>query len=220
MRIANAMQATSSDLAHRKQAIMRKEMDQAYKKNSKYADPNKNPLLEALENLLSGKTEKELHENNPIAQFNNQEEENSTYNKGVVTDLVEEESLPLDENTQFILKQVHQAALSPLQPTAQDLRIAESVEAQLNSVQSSPVVQEIAAEREPFADEDVTFDVPDRFLQDRERDASADTVFGKDLERQLFNRTFTKAKAIYMTHMNMVKNSYRSYNEPTYSHAV
>ena len=218
MRIANAMQTASADLAQRKQAIMRKEMDQAYKKNSKYADPTKNPLLEALENLLSGKTEKEIREQDQLASSSEQSNlESTNYDKAVFGEVEETPTSILDKNTQFILQQVHQAALSPIQPTAQDLRVAKSVEAQL---QPASVVSEVPVEVEPFTDEDLSVDIPMNLLKEVKRDASAETVFGRDLERELVSRTFMKAKAIYTSHMDMVKNSYRSYNDPTFSQAI
>ena len=60
MKIAQLMTSTSADLESRKRAIQRKEMGEAYKKTAQYQSP-KNPLLEVLEDLLSGKADKDLH---------------------------------------------------------------------------------------------------------------------------------------------------------------
>lgn len=60
MKIAQLMTTTSADFESRKRAIQRKEMGDVYKRNAQYQSP-KNPMLEVLENLLSGKADKELH---------------------------------------------------------------------------------------------------------------------------------------------------------------
>ena len=61
MKIASLMHNVGADFEDRKRALQRKEMGQAYKNNAKFVDASKNSLLQALENLLSGKTEKDLH---------------------------------------------------------------------------------------------------------------------------------------------------------------
>ncbi|MER2192755.1 MAG: putative metalloprotease CJM1_0395 family protein [Solibacillus sp.] len=61
MKIASLMSNMSLDFEERKRALQRKEAESTYKKNASYSDPKKNPMLEVLENLLSGKTDKELH---------------------------------------------------------------------------------------------------------------------------------------------------------------
>ena len=79
-------------------------------------------------------------------------------------------------------------------------------------------MEEVTKEEEaPFANESFQVDIPERFQTNVERNAQAETVFGKDLEKLLYNRTFMKAKAVYATQAEMVKNSYRSYNEPLFS---
>ncbi|PYF03977.1 hypothetical protein [Ureibacillus chungkukjangi] len=50
----------------RKRAIQRKEANDAYKKNAIYTQDKKNPMLKILEDLLSGKTEKELFKNDNV----------------------------------------------------------------------------------------------------------------------------------------------------------
>ena len=61
MKIASLMGNMSLDFEERKRALQRREAESTYKKNATYTDPQKNPMLEVLENLLSGKAEKELH---------------------------------------------------------------------------------------------------------------------------------------------------------------
>lgn len=60
MKIAQLMTGTNLDLENRRRALQRREMGDVYKKNAQY-QAKKNPMLEVLENLLSGKTEKDLH---------------------------------------------------------------------------------------------------------------------------------------------------------------
>ena len=66
---------------------------------------------------------------------------------------------------------------------------------------------------------DTNVDIPQRFLNDfAERDASQGTkVFARDLESMLYERTFKKASQKYTNHIEMVKNGYRSVDEPTFS---
>lgn len=71
MKISSSLQR-SLEIDQRKKLLARKEMEQAYKRNAKFAEASENPLLVALENLLSGKTEKELHEQD--TDFNKQEQ--------------------------------------------------------------------------------------------------------------------------------------------------
>lgn len=68
MKISTLLHGYNPDLEERKRAAQRKEVGDVYKKHAKYADANKNPILQALENLLSGKTEKELHEADAAAR--------------------------------------------------------------------------------------------------------------------------------------------------------
>lgn len=60
MKINSLVRGVSSELDERKRSQLRKEAGDAYKKHAQYTDPSKNPLLKVLENLLSGKTEKDL----------------------------------------------------------------------------------------------------------------------------------------------------------------
>lgn len=122
-----------------------------------------------------------------------------------------------------VLEKVKQAALAPAEPSPQDLLVAASAQAQILTVKG-----ELAAENSeelllqdevvaPFDDEDFDVEIPAKFLKEVERNAEAETVFGKDLEKLIFQRTFMKAKQVYSNHIAMVNNSYRSYNEPLFS---
>ena len=60
MKINSLLHGMRPDFEDRKRALQRRDAGEAYKKHAQYADPKKSPMLQALENLLSGKTEKEL----------------------------------------------------------------------------------------------------------------------------------------------------------------
>lgn len=238
MRIATVIQGTGADFEQRKKLLARREMDQAYKKHAKYTEKN-NPMLQALENLLSGKTEKELHEKdqalkneqNPDEKLALPEVKQEVKNPTIVPDgqpyiSGEEVSIqtPLTdslEETIHILEKLRQSALAPASPSPQDLRVAASVVAQIQEVRgeiNAEKFEEIGEDEvAPFENESFQVEIPERFQSNVERNAQAETVFGKDLEKLLFNRTFMKAKAVYATQAEMVKNSYRSYNEPLFS---
>jgi len=53
---------TNDHFEERRRILQRKEANDAYKKNALYTQSKKNPMLKILEDLLSGKTEKELFE--------------------------------------------------------------------------------------------------------------------------------------------------------------
>ena len=253
MRIATFARGTEANLEKRKLQLARREMDQAYKKNAKYADATKNPMLHMFENLLSGKIEKELHENDiadkqyevleePLQRdeklqlekmkqdmrngfssehaLGTSEQSNRVVDKDVTvltmhtsgvggTDyLKNRNSLSINNIGEFI------------NPSPLDLRVAASAASQIQ-VGRAELTEESFEEHEtdriPF--EGISFDVniPSQFLTSVERNAKANTVFGKDLEKLIFNRTYNKAKAVYTNHIGMVNNGYRLYNEPLFT---
>ncbi|MDN4492023.1 hypothetical protein [Ureibacillus aquaedulcis] len=61
MRVSSFL-LNNSNFEERKRIMQRKEANDAYKKNALYTQAKKNPMLKVLEDLLSGKTEKELFE--------------------------------------------------------------------------------------------------------------------------------------------------------------
>ena len=215
---------TSTDFDSKKRALQRRETTEAYRKTSQYQS-KKNPLLEALENLLSGKTEKELNQidSQTLAQasqkaLNESPAENveelpkqelflqlPKVNIGALeqTNKPVEDSLTgavsYKEDTLEILEQVHTTAGETVQQQLKELQTAEE-------------------DAELFANIDTKVDVPERFLNDfSKRDASASTVFGHELESLIYNRVFSKATSKYNQHIAMVKNGYRSFDEPAFS---
>ena len=283
MKIARLMHNTSADLENRKRALQRRETTEAYRKSAQYQSP-KNPMLEALENLLSGKTEKELHEADAQARgFENAMKDDATVTSK--EDLSKEEKLELPEvkqeirelqmteqevivheqahksvggsltgtvsytytqgsddrryiddgevsiqskegstteETIAILERVRAAALAPAEPSPQDLRVAASASSQIQQVRgeiATEVDEEFEQQEvEPFSGVDTDTQIPERFLNDfASRDAKEQTVFGKDLESLMFNRAFSRATSQYQQHVAMVKNGYRSFDEPLFS---
>ena len=71
MKISSLARGFSSELDERRRSQLRKEAGEVYKKHAQYTDPSKNPLLKVLENLLSGKTEKDLLKSDNADQAEN-----------------------------------------------------------------------------------------------------------------------------------------------------
>ena len=282
MKIAQLMTGTNLDLENRKRALQRREIGEAYKKNAQYQS-KKNPMLEVLENLLSGKTEKDLHaadqakrefaapaseqENSfveeqkqkleqpevkaeikkleltekevivheqahkavggnitgPITYTHTEGPDGKRYiSGGEVSINTKEGSTP--EETLKILEKVKAAALAPAEPSPQDLRVAASATAQIQQTRLEITKENVRQlqtdeeEVEPFAGVDTNVEVPERFMNNfEERDATQGTLFGRELESLLYERTFKKASMKYANHIDMVKNGYRSFDEPTFS---
>ena len=291
MKISQLMHNTTADFENRKRALQRRETTEAYRKTAQYQSP-KNPVLEALENLLSGKTEKELHRADEQArladgtvqqsavQDDNAEKTDAEMTKqeklqlpevrqeirqlqlteqevikheqahksvggsvtgpvsytytegpddqryidgGEVSINAKEGSTP--EETLSILERVRAAALAPADPSPQDLRVAASAASRMQQVRSEIAQQSYeefneqrVADEEPFQNVELKTAIPDRFLNDfANRDASAPNYFGRDVEQTLFERVFQKATSKYAQHVAMVKNGYRSFEEPSFS---
>ncbi len=283
MKIAQLMTGTNLDLENRKRALQRRDMGDAYKKNAQYQS-KKNPMLEALENLLSGKTEKDLHATDqakrefevptseqetsfveqqkqkleqpevkaeikeleltekevivheqahkavggsvtgPITYTHTEGPDGKRYiDGGEVSINTKEGSTP--EETLKILEKVKAAALAPAEPSPQDLRVAASATAQIQQTRVEITKQNVEQlqtgeeEVEPFAGVDTNVEIPERFMNNfEERDATKGTLlFGRELESLLYERTFKKASMKYLSHIEMVKNGYRSFDEPTFS---
>ncbi|WP_042470622.1 hypothetical protein [Bacillus ndiopicus] len=254
MKIASLMQSGMLDFEERKKVLQRREMGEAYKRTAQFTKASQNPMLVALENLLSGKTEKDLlaadaKTNNlqqdkvqgklegPEAKVHLQQlqmtEDEKQAHKATESSMAELVSYTkgpssgevvtptptsvTDDETIKILEQVRQAALAPAQPSPQDLRVAASAVAQIQQVQSGLDIEVEPLEQPPFANEDLTVRVPERFMNDIERDVTAPTVFGKELENLIMQRAFNKAKMQYQSHIEMVRNGYRVAAEPIIS---
>ena len=273
MKISTLLRSYNPDLEERKRALQRKEAGDVYKKHAKYADANKNPMLQALENLLSGKTEKELHEadaagrkdtQQPITDAKDAHLERPEVKKEIAELKQTEQEVIAHENahksagagvtgavtythttgpddqryinggevaiqmpaatgepdeTIALLEKVRQAALAPAEPSPQDLRVAASASAQIQQVRADKFGEPLEEQEEvaPFADEDLTFEVPEKFQKDFARNPEQQTVFGQDLEKLLMQRTFNNAAQTYNAHAAMVKNGYRSVAEPIFS---
>lgn len=233
MKIAQLLTNSSVELENRKRAIQRKEMGAAYKKTAQYQAP-KNPMLEVLGNLLSGKADKALH-----AEDKAQSElaSNETISAAFLNEQLE---VAQDHKEQLharaddrILQRIEQEAI--MQGLA-DVAASSIAVNSANSTSPNDLVEsatmlleqmELAQgeyehltndEINPFAEVDTNIDVPNRFLADfDQRDATEQTVFGQDLENLIFQRTFQKATSLYTNHIAMVKNGYRSMTEPIFS---
>ncbi|MCL1697605.1 hypothetical protein [Lysinibacillus sp. BPa_S21] len=235
-------QERMSSQYNRKKILQRKQADDAYRKNSLYFQPKKNPLLLELENLLLGRTDQDLYEQqkeeskevtprqqtimqdlqqtkkNVLAHEQTQKAEAPEYSQ--IEDLDEEAPFVDDVNANELfqtLEQVRTAALAPAQPSPQDLRVAASANAQLLHMQGQLNDQELD-EREPsFVRETIEVKVPERFLKELKLDPFADTIFGKSYAEAYKARTFKYASEKYATHIQMAKDGYQPGNDPKFS---
>ena len=264
MRIATFARGNEANLEKRKLQLARREMDQAYKKNAKYADATNNPMLLMLESLLSGKTEKELHENDLADKqyevleeqlqqdeklqleklkqdmrnglstehgLGNYEQSHMVVDKDVSAltmhtsgandldyiknDKIVNQNLPVNSlsSTDNVSKFINHSL-------SQDLRVVASAAAQVQVGQgelTDKASDGDEIDRIPYENISFEVNIPKQFLTHVERNAEAETVFGKDLEKLILNRAYNKAKAVYTNHIGMVNNGYRLYNEPLFT---
>lgn len=200
MKINSLARGFSSELDERKRSQLRKEAGEAYKKHAQYTDPKKNPLLKALENLLSGKTEKDL-----LTQDN----ANQAENLAVVNDITYTQTPTLDN-----------VRLASAVPSSQDLLTAANVSTsipQMPANTQNEQTEQIQKEAISLPDENLTFTIPEKFQQDFARNPDEPTVFGRELEKRLFQRSFNIAAQKYSAHISMVNNGYRSAEESVFS---
>ena len=200
MKINSLARGFSSELDERKRSQLRKEAGEAYKKHAQYTDPKKNPLLKALENLLSGKTEKDL-----LTQDN----ANQAENLAVVNDITYTQTPTLDN-----------VRLASVVPSSQDLLTAANVSTsipQMPANTQNEQTEQIQKEAMSLPNENLTFTIPEKFQQDFARNPDEPTVFGRELEKRLSQRSFNVAAQKYSAHISMVNNGYRSAEESIFS---
>lgn len=201
MKINSLVRGFSSELEERKRSQLRKEAGEAYKKHAQYTDPSKNPLLKVLENLLSGKTEKDL-----LTQDNASQAENLT----VVNDITYTQTPTLDN-----------VRLTSAVPSSQDLLTAANVSTSIPQMQANTqnkhTEQVQSEEAISLYKENLSFTIPEKFQQDFARKPDEQTVFGQELEKRLIHRSFNIAAQKYSAHIAMVNNGYRLTEESVFS---
>jgi len=248
MKISSLIEHERISPSNRKKLLQRKEAGDAYRKNALYFQPKKNPLLQELESLLLGQKDLDLYEQQkeesqevtPQQQAIFQEMEQTK--KTVLAheqankmgnsegfESISSSQLSNDEdivgmnpeNTLQILEQVRNAALTPAQPSSQDLRIAASANAQIQQIQAQlgqVYNQNVITDNEPaYLSEVIEVKVPERFSKELILDPFADTIFGKSYGEAFKAGTFKHASEKYATHIQMAKNGYRLGNEATFS---
>ncbi|MEY9974232.1 small-conductance mechanosensitive channel [Lysinibacillus sp. RC46] len=210
---------------NRKKILQRKQAGDAYRKNSLYFQPKKNPLLLELENLLLGHTDQELYE-----QQKEEANEVTPQQQAIIQDLQQTKKNVLaheqtqkpealensqlehvDEETLQILDQVRNTALAPAQPSPQDFRVAASANAQIQQMQAQLNGQELDEsdlDEPTFVREVIEVKVPERFSKELKLDPFADTIFGKSYAEAYKARTFKYASEKYATHIQMAKDGY------------
>lgn len=217
MKISQLMYKPIADVENRKRSLQRKETTEAYRKTAQYQSP-KNPMLEALENLLSGKTEKDLlHADGALRENSDLHESNVS-----TTYTVEPNDFRYIDGAEVTIN-AKEGAMPDETLKSQEFHVATPAISQMQQVRGEIATERYeeltkADEQEPYADLDVAVNIPERFLNDfANRDANDNTVFGQELESYLVQRTFTKATAKYSQQIAMVKNGYRPFDEPSFS---
>ena len=248
MKISSLIEHERISPSNRKKLLQRKEAGDAYRKNALYFQPKKNPLLQELESLLLGQKDLDLYEQQkeesqevtPQQQAIFQEieqtkktvlahEQANKMGNSEGFESISSSQLSNDEdivgmnpeNTLQILEQVRNAALTPAQPSSQDLRIAASANAQIQQIQAQlgqVYNQNVITDNEPaYLSEVIEVKVPERFSKELILDPFADTIFGKSYGEAFKAGTFKHASEKYATHIQMAKNGYRLGNEATFS---
>lgn len=238
MKISNLMEQERISSQHnRKKILQRKEAGDAYRKNAMYFQPKKNPLLIELENLLLGRTDQDLYD-----QQQEESKEVTPQQKAIMEDLQQTEKnvraheqtykVGMNDNadpsnisdselgdTLHILEQVRNAALSSVEPSPQDLRVAQSVDAQIQHMLNNSNVDEVATnESEPsFVRDIIEVKVPERYSKELKLDPFADTIFGKNYGTAFKLRAFKQASERYAAHVQMTKNGYRPDKDSMFS---
>lgn len=226
-----------SSYYNRKKILQRKQAGDAYRKNSLYFQPKKNPLLLELENLLLGHTDQDLYE-----QQKEELKEVTPQQQAIIQDLQETkknvlahertqkaealEYLQLEhENEEASIVDVANAKESlqileqvkdTEQPSPQDLRVAASVNAQIQNGQELDE-SELDDSQPAFVREVIEVKVPERFSKELKLDPFADTIFGKSYAEAYKARTFKYASEKYTTHIQMAKDGYRPGNDSMFS---
>jgi len=222
-----------SSYYNRKKILQRKQAGDAYRKNSLYFQPKKNPLLLELENLLLGHTDQDLYE-----QQKEESKEVTPQQQAIIEDLqqtkksvlahektqkaealeysqlehIDGEAPIVDVETLQILEQLKDTA----QPSPQDLRVAASANAQIQNGQYLDG-NELDASQPAFLREVIEVKVPERFSKELKLDPFADTIFGKSYAEAYKARTFKYASEKYTTHIQMAKDGYLPGNDSMFS---
>ena len=190
MRMSRLMEPSLGNFEGRKRALQRHEMGQAYRKNAQYQS-TKNPVLKALENILSENEGKERDKADQAVG-----EETLSGLKGIES----EEDTIWEDGENNGEKPWHPAWM-----LGEPVRV----------VQGAGLPQK--GEHFPPSGDQV--EIPERFMgRIAERDTSEETMLSRQQSEGLaYERLFQLASMNYVTHMAMVKNDYRSFNEPTFS---
>ncbi|MEK4384651.1 hypothetical protein MKZ25_02490 [Solibacillus sp. FSL W7-1464] len=201
MKINSLARGFNSEMDERKRTQLRKEAGEVYKKHAQYTNPSKNPLLKVLENLLSGKTEKDLLE---------QDNANQSENLPVGNDITYTQTPTLDN-----------MRLASAVPSSQDLLTAANVSTSIPQMpvntQNEHTTQVQTEEAISLFNGSPSLTIPEKFQRNFVRNPDEQTVFGRELEKRSFQRSFNLAAQKYSTHIAMVNNGYRSIEESIFS---
>ncbi|MFC7686599.1 hypothetical protein [Ureibacillus sp. GCM10028918] len=171
----------------RKRVMQRKEANDAYKKNAIYTQANKNPMLKILEDLLSGKTDKELFERDQALLDEEGEKINSNATNEINVDMKSQEETN-------ILTQASETLLQSAGEVAGDEE--ENVN-RLNSIQF---------------DDFNSFE----WITNTTNPVDSIKPLNRSFESLIFEKTYTKAISSYTYQMLMAQNGFQS-EQPRFS---
>lgn len=128
-----------AEIEQRKRAFQRKDVGQTYRKNAEFYQPKKNPALDELEELLLGNKEKENDSpevSAAVKEFQQLEKNKSILDIKGPSMPVQTIGGPTPEKTIELLEEVRSAALASDEPSPNELRVAASATAKIQTVQS------------------------------------------------------------------------------------
>lgn len=199
----NGMSNTVSNFEERKRAIQRKDAGDAYRRQAEYFKP-KAPTLADLEDLLLGNKEKEKEsaEVSAAVREYQQIEHNSTKSQSMFD--IKGPSIPVQtiggptpEKTIELLEKVRSSALTPSEPTPQELRVAASASAKIQQVQAQITLNEEAKRQIEIEVKGQMEDEAAVFNRSSQTDFQTPKVLEVDMENILKRRVKEQAIAKY-----------------------
>ncbi|TSI11745.1 hypothetical protein [Lysinibacillus sp. BW-2-10] len=196
MRMISLLNESNVNFEERKRAMLRREMNDAYKKHAMFTQ-KKNPMLEVLENLLNGKSEKDLNEENLLTLLDDELQ--------AIT-LSEQD---YNDNIQNSPNFLPHPVFNNIGHDHTKLQGFHHVESGAHQIQEAKSQIASSEEDELFGNERFDFEIPERFLKSFNRDLKDSKSFEADLEGLLAKKAFQKAVSTYSYHMQMAQNGFQ-----------
>ncbi|MGE7918696.1 hypothetical protein ACQKM9_07065 [Viridibacillus sp. NPDC093762] len=207
MKLAAQLNNQYTDIENRKRALRQKNAGDAYRKTAQYFQPNSNPALEELMDLLTGKKEKQ-HQPQVQAAIRELQQKDQEFRakakdnmeqtsplvetSAAVSQVYEEKSSSIGallEKTFEVLERVHHSAL---EPKRQDVCVTEG---------ENEIIQQTRDQITKVKLQVTTEDSTNQFGQV--------TNATQTLEQKLKQRLFDQAISCYSYHVQMAKSGFR-----------